>query len=134
MGAPTNTGRDAIAFPDFRLFDSAQDILDHNKRIIKEIKSNHEIQTPEALARNCCLIKELNTNVAAVMQAYQSIGDGFAQYMSQNPPPPHDTAQQGVQMFAAAQQQQQQQQQAGDIDNNTSAIGAAAAMPQAPPT
>lgn len=82
-----------VAFPDFRLFDSAQDILDHNKcvrgqllepknsvgrcqrdpasfcpcrRLIKEIKANHEAQTPEALARNCVLIRELNTNISAV--------------------------------------------------------------------
>jgi hypothetical protein len=91
------SSRAPIAFPDFRLFDSAQDILDHNKcvgcrvpaasplpvahrgyrhlaplpapscrRIIKEIKVNHEAQTPEALARNCPLIRELNTNIAAV--------------------------------------------------------------------
>lgn len=36
------------------------------RRIIKEIKANHESQTPEALARNCFLIRELNTNIAAV--------------------------------------------------------------------
>ncbi len=36
------------------------------RRIIKEIKANHEAQTPEALARNCVLIRELNTNISAV--------------------------------------------------------------------
>ena len=39
------------------------------RRIIKEIKVNHEAQTPEALARNCLLIRELNTNMAAVRPA-----------------------------------------------------------------
>ena len=29
--APGGSGPAPVAFPDFRLFDSAQDILDHNK-------------------------------------------------------------------------------------------------------
>ncbi|KAL4432803.1 hypothetical protein ABPG77_008129 [Micractinium sp. CCAP 211/92] len=116
-----------VAFPDFRLFDSAQDILDHNKRIIKEIKANHEAQTPEALARNCVLIRELNTNISAVMQAYSSISESFERYM---------TGQQ-------QQRSSQQQQQAGDGSGNdqtgaaaerqaTSDAAAAAAVPQVP--
>lgn len=36
------------------------------RRLIKELKVNHEAQTSEALARNCLLIRELNTNIAAV--------------------------------------------------------------------
>lgn len=36
------------------------------RRIIKEIKANHETQTPEALARTCFLVRELNTNISAV--------------------------------------------------------------------
>lgn len=39
------------------------------RRIIKELKVNHEAQTSEALARNCLLIRELNTNIAAVRRA-----------------------------------------------------------------
>jgi hypothetical protein len=59
---------------------SSDDSPTRRRRIIKEIKSNHEIQTPEALARNCCLIKELNTNVAAVScrRPSQSAHDAIA--------------------------------------------------------
>jgi hypothetical protein len=34
--------------------------------LINEINSNHESRTPEALARNVVLIRELNSNVAKV--------------------------------------------------------------------
>ncbi len=39
------------------------------RRLIKELKVNHEAQTSEALARNCLLIRELNTNIGAVRRA-----------------------------------------------------------------
>lgn len=32
---------------------------------------NHEAQTPEALARNCLLIRELNTNIEAVRACWR---------------------------------------------------------------
>ncbi len=34
--------------------------------LIKEINSNHEARTPEGLARNVILIRELNKNVSEV--------------------------------------------------------------------
>ncbi|KAL4458108.1 hypothetical protein ABPG75_012973 [Micractinium tetrahymenae] len=115
-----------VAFPDFRLFDSAQDILDHNKRIIKEIKANHEAQTPEALARNCVLIRELNTNISAVMRAYSSISESFERYMT-------------CQQHQRGSQQQQAGEGGGDGQTGaaaerqaTSDAGAAAAVPQVP--
>lgn len=48
------------------------------RRIIKEIKANHEAQTPEALARNCLLIRELNINIAAVPAPGGVAGTGLA--------------------------------------------------------
>ncbi|PRW18295.1 ELF4-LIKE 3-like [Chlorella sorokiniana] len=129
------SSRAPVAFPDFRLFDSAQDILDHNKRLIKELKVNHEAQTSEALARNCLLIRELNTNIAAVMRAYNSIGDSFEAYMDTQQQLQQQQQQQlggaaGQEVAAQAQQQaaaqppaqaqQQQQQQAQPLGNSGS--------------
>jgi hypothetical protein len=41
-------------------------ILSPSRILIKEINSNHEARTPEGLARNVILIRELNKNVSEV--------------------------------------------------------------------
>lgn len=51
--------------------DSVQELLDRNKLLIGEINQNHELRTPEALLRNVVLIRELNANVAAVVELYK---------------------------------------------------------------
>jgi len=38
--------------------------------LINEINANHEARTPEGLARNVVLIKELNSNVTKVKLAF----------------------------------------------------------------
>ena len=50
----------------FDKFNAVQDLLNCNKILISEINSNHEARTPESLARNLILIRELNKNVAEV--------------------------------------------------------------------
>ena len=85
-----------LALPGVEKFNTIQDILDQNKYfawlwlltiagdfaeglhgtllifaalyriLINEISSNHEARTPEGLARNIVLIRELNSNVAKV--------------------------------------------------------------------
>ena len=41
-------------------------MLDLPRLLITEINTNHEIRTPDGLARNVYLIRELNSNVAKV--------------------------------------------------------------------
>ena len=82
------TDEKEVAWPGFEKFTTVQDILDHNKLsclglggysgdrvhyrqivrrvLIKEINANHEGCTPEGLARNVVLIRELNSNLAKV--------------------------------------------------------------------
>lgn len=38
--------------------------------LITQINSNHEAATPEALARNAILIRELNKNIAEVISLF----------------------------------------------------------------
>ncbi len=40
--------------------------MPNNRILINEISINHEARTPEGLARNVVLIRELNSNVAKV--------------------------------------------------------------------
>ncbi len=57
----------------FGKLDAVQDILDRNKLLISEINHNHELRTPEALLRNVTLIRELNGNMATVVEAYRQL-------------------------------------------------------------
>jgi len=52
---------------------TVDDLLNCNKILIKEINSNHEARTPEGLARNVILIRELNKNVSEVVKIYQEV-------------------------------------------------------------
>lgn len=57
----------------FETLNVVQDILDKNKLIINEINHNHELRTPDSLFRNSILIKELNQNIAKVLQQYKEL-------------------------------------------------------------
>lgn len=46
--------------------DSRPSLAVNNRILINEISLNHEARTPEGLARNVVLIRELNSNVAKV--------------------------------------------------------------------
>lgn len=63
--------------PAFDKFNTVQELLNQNKLLINEITSNQEQRTPEGLARNVLLIRELNANVAKVVQMYKEISDEF---------------------------------------------------------
>ncbi|KAL3160026.1 hypothetical protein ABBQ38_010411 [Trebouxia sp. C0009 RCD-2024] len=54
-------------WPGLEKFNLVQDYLEKNKLLITEINTNHEIRTPDGLARNVYLIRELNSNVAKVL-------------------------------------------------------------------
>lgn len=56
-------------WPGFEKFGTVQTILDHNRLLIHEIKHNHETRDPDGLVRNVTLIRQLNENVARVLDA-----------------------------------------------------------------
>mmetsp|Transcript_12170 Transcript_12170/g.44418 ORF Transcript_12170/g.44418 Transcript_12170/m.44418 type:complete len:133 (-) Transcript_12170:104-502(-) len=71
--------------PEEEKVDYVQAILDRNKLLINEIKANHEARTVKALQRNVALIKELNSNTARVVDAYQDVSHVFLSVTGENP-------------------------------------------------
>eukprot|EP00198_Chlamydomonas_reinhardtii_P000132 XP_001689467.1 predicted protein [Chlamydomonas reinhardtii] len=61
------------SWPGFQRLESVQEVLDRNKLLISEINRNHELRTPESLLRNVTLIRELNGNMATVVEAYRQL-------------------------------------------------------------
>lgn len=74
---PTSTG-----WPGLEKFNLVQDFLEKNKLLITEINANHEIRTPEGLARNVHLIRELNSNVTKVVTLYKEMSTTLEQVHS----------------------------------------------------
>lgn len=60
-------------WPGLEKLSSVQDMLDQNKILINEINHNHELRTPESLNRNVILIRQLNGNVAKIVQLYSEL-------------------------------------------------------------
>lgn len=63
----------AVDWPGTEKLLQVQDILNRNKLLIAQIHHNHEARTAESLQRNVALIRELNTNIAKVVQSYQEL-------------------------------------------------------------
>lgn len=63
------TAMEVEEWPGIHKLGGVQDLLDQNKLLITEINQNHAQQTPESLMRNVLLIKQLNSNMARVVQA-----------------------------------------------------------------
>jgi hypothetical protein len=61
-----------------RSFGEVQEILEHNRVLIREISQNHESRDADGLTRNVALIRELNTNVARVVDLYSDLSGSFA--------------------------------------------------------
>mmetsp|Transcript_15527 Transcript_15527/g.46888 ORF Transcript_15527/g.46888 Transcript_15527/m.46888 type:complete len:202 (+) Transcript_15527:482-1087(+) len=70
----------AIPWTGYELTNGVQTLLDQNKLLLNEINANHEDRTPEALARNDLLIRELNSNIAKVVQLYRDMDASFEAY------------------------------------------------------
>lgn len=66
-------------WPGVRKFQDVQDILDRNRVLIAEINHNHELGTNAALERNVPMLRELNANIAKVVQLYRESADSFVQ-------------------------------------------------------
>lgn len=77
---------DVVEWPGVEKLNQAQDILDRNRFLINEINNNHRLRTPEALARNVVLIRELNGNIAKVVNLYRELASQAPP--SQATPPP----------------------------------------------
>jgi hypothetical protein len=61
-----------------RSFGEVQEILEHNRVLIREISQNQESRDADGLTRNVALIRELNTNVARVVDLYSDLSGSFA--------------------------------------------------------
>lgn len=69
-------------WPAVRQFKEVQDILDRNRLLIAEINQNHQQGTHVALERNVPMLRELNQNIAKVLELYQQAADSFVQSFS----------------------------------------------------
>lgn len=82
---------DESVVPGFEKFTTVQNVLDQNKILINEINANHEARTPEGLARNVVLIKELNSNVSKVVELYKDITAAFEELANEPDAPKPQT-------------------------------------------
>jgi hypothetical protein len=88
-------------WPQVRLFQDVQDILDRNRLLIAEINHNHQLGTNVALERNVPMLRELNSNIGRVVQSYKEAADSFVTALFPA------TSQADAQQHAAAQQMQE---------------------------
>ncbi|KAG8056647.1 hypothetical protein GUJ93_ZPchr0002g23934 [Zizania palustris] len=61
-----------------RSFGEVQGILEQNRVLIQEISQNHEARDADGLTRNVALIRELNTNIARVVDLYADLSCSFS--------------------------------------------------------
>ncbi|XP_040383678.1 protein ELF4-LIKE 4-like [Oryza brachyantha] len=61
-----------------RSFGEVQGILEQNRVLIQEISQNHEARDADGLTRNVALIRELNTNIARVVDLYANLSGSFS--------------------------------------------------------
>lgn len=54
---------------------TVQDVLDANRLLISQVNRNQELRTPEAMAKNVVLIRELNSNLFRVVEMYKGIAE-----------------------------------------------------------
>jgi hypothetical protein len=75
-----NGGGGAAKLPQVlqKSFGEVQGILEHNRVLIQEISQNQETRDADGLTRNVSLIRELNTNIARVVDLYGDLSGSFA--------------------------------------------------------
>lgn len=78
--AETAAEHGTTVWPGLEKFNLVQDFLEKNKLLITEINTNHELQSPEALARNVLLIRELDNNVSKVVDLYRDMTASLEQF------------------------------------------------------
>jgi hypothetical protein len=71
-------------FPDYTKLERVQDVLDKNKRMLHQVKINHESQRSEGLAKNFQLLREVNENIELVQRIYSQIGEEYVSFMKAN--------------------------------------------------
>jgi Early Flowering 4 domain len=69
----------AQIWPAVKQFQEVQDILERNRLLIAEINHNHQQGTHVALERNVPMLRELNQNIAKVLELYKEAADSFVQ-------------------------------------------------------
>lgn len=80
VGAGTSAGGGGVKMPQVlqKSFGEVQGILEHNRVLIQEISQNQETRDADGLTRNVALIRELNTNIARVVDLYGDMSGSFA--------------------------------------------------------
>lgn len=76
-GAAAATGGKAVQALQ-RRFTEVQEILERNRVLIQEIGQNHATREPGGLSRNVALIRELNNNIARVVNLYSDLSYSFS--------------------------------------------------------
>lgn len=67
--------RAADNWPGAEKLNLAQELLEINRVLIHEINNNHIARTPDNLARNVVLIRELNSNIMKVVHIYEDLSE-----------------------------------------------------------
>ena len=69
-------------WPGVQKFQDVQDIFDRNRVLIAEVNLNHHAGSSEALERNVPMLRELNSNIAKVIELYREAAECFVEALS----------------------------------------------------
>lgn len=83
-GAGAGNGKAVQALQ--RSFAEVQMILEKNRMLIQEITQNHESLEAGGLSRNVSLIRELNSNIARVVDLYTALSCSFSSSLNNGSP------------------------------------------------
>lgn len=73
-------------WPAVKHFQEVQDLLERNRCLIAEINHNHEVGTNVALQRNVPMLRELNANIAKIVQMYRYTAESFVTAVNEEKP------------------------------------------------
>ncbi|CAA2980207.1 EARLY FLOWERING 4-like [Olea europaea subsp. europaea] len=68
-----------------KAFNEVQTVLNQNRVLIQQVNENHQSKTPDNLAKNVDLIKEINGNISKVLGLYSNMSTNFSSVIRQQP-------------------------------------------------